>query len=158
MPRKRQLKKEPRKGGQSATHFTEEQFDFCSEWIGRVQYASRVTDKIKEKYGLSHDLAVELLKATRVRVFAEMRSRGEEDPLTGVFLFLRAIVADESKDTSHRLNAANQLIRLFGMERLTELLKDAGDVETFIAQVYERRRAAAAAAQAKQTLDDGGDE
>lgn len=140
MPRKG-LNPKPRvDGGMPAVRFDDAQVDFASLAVGQCQFSSRAVDRIVQKYpDLSRDLAFELLRVARARVFAEMRSRGEDDPLTAVYLFLKSVIADEQADTRNRLAAANQIVRLFGLERLAKAIEGAGGVEEFLAAVLARR-------------------
>lgn len=128
--------------GRPVTQFTQEQIDYCSIWLGKVQFTSRVVVMLCQKWPeISREMALELIRVTRARVFAEMRSRGEDDPLTAIYLYLKSVVANEETEERHRLAAANQIVRLFGLERLAKAIEGAGGVEEFLAGVYARRLA-----------------
>ena len=90
---------------------------------------------------LTRDKSYELIDTARRQTFEALTADGRAgDPLTASYLFLESVVADEKVAMQHRVNAAQAIIKLLGLQKLLDRFGSA-DADEVLAAIVARRAA-----------------
>lgn len=132
---------------------TPEQVETAKYLIGRWQYPSRVAKALTRKYAkdkLTLENAYRVIEAAREQAVQALAGQGH-DPMGAMFLFLESVIADGTQPMQHRLNAAGNVIRMLGLDRLLKKM-DAGGVEAYLARLAGVQAARAGVVETLETV------
>lgn len=132
---------------------TPEQVETAQRLIGRMQYPSMVAKTLARKYakdGLTLDKAYRVIDAAREQAIQALAGQGH-DPMGDVFLFLKSVMGDGTQPMAHRINSANGIVRMLGLDRLLKKM-DAGGVEAYLARLAGVQAARAGVVEGVETV------
>jgi hypothetical protein len=132
---------------------TDEQVGTAKYLIGRQQYPHKVASALVRKYkadGLTTYLAYRVMDAAREQVVQELSGQGH-DPMAALFMFYQSVVADGTQRMQHRLNAADGIRNMLGLDRLLKKM-DAGGVEAYLARLAGVQAARAGVVESAETV------
>jgi hypothetical protein len=141
----------PRPGKKGPPPFepTPEQVETAKHLLGRQQYPSKAARSLVRKFGFTPANAYRTIERARQEAVDALAGQGH-DPMGAMFLFLESVIADGTQPMQYRLNAAANVIRMLGLDRLLKKM-DSGGVEAYLAKL-----AAAPMAAGMQTTREGG--